>query len=251
MSHLTIGRHRTGLLKASHVDALAALKDMHDKLTYASTAEEIGQAFHAVGKPFGFTTCLLLDMRKLFDEVGPAIIFAARGRELLQIFDAGQRVGKTPLFVRARESEEPFIMSKLRAELQIGDEWWSYFPKYFRGYDGVVVPIHDRGALVWYAGFAGAEPDLSPRARAVMCAAAYAAHARFLELLDSKRPNSPLTQRESQCLRLVSLGKTDIEIGQALDISPRTVRFHIGNAKTKLGVATRIQAVTKRIHDNT
>jgi DNA-binding CsgD family transcriptional regulator len=233
------------------VDALAALKDMHDKLSYAGTAEQIGRAFHAVGKALGFTTCLLVDMTKLFDEVGPAIIFAAKGREPIEVFDAERRVGRTPLFVRARETEEPFIMSQLRSELKIGgEEWWSYFPEYFRDYDGMVVPIHERGKLAWYVGFAGREPDLSPRARATMCAAAYAAHARFVELIDAKRPNSPLTHRESQCLRLVAEGKTDSEVGHILEISPRTVRFHIGNAKAKLGVATRIQAVTKRIGDD-
>lgn len=232
------------------MDGLAALKNMYDELTYAGTAEQIGQAFLAVGMSFGFTTCLLVDMRKLFDEVGPAILFAAKGRQPIEIVDAGQRLAKTPLFTRARETEEPFVMSQLRKELGIGDEWWSYFPPYFKGYDGMVVPIHENGELVWYVGFGGSEPDLSPRARAVMCTAAYAAYARFLELINAKPPHSPLTQRESQCLRLVAQGKTDAEIGGLLEISPRTVRFHIGNAKTKLGVATRIQAVTKRIAEN-
>ena len=58
---------------------------------------------------------------------------------------------------------------------------------------------------------------------------------------------SPLTPREAECLRLVSQGITDEQIAVELNISPRTVRFHIGNAKTKLGVTTRIQAVAKRL----
>jgi DNA-binding CsgD family transcriptional regulator len=45
----------------------------------------------------------------------------------------------------------------------------------------------------------------------------------------------------------VADGKTDVEVGKILDISPRTVRFHINNAKVKLGVSTRIQAVAKRL----
>jgi DNA-binding CsgD family transcriptional regulator len=59
-------------------------------------------------------------------------------------------------------------------------------------------------------------------------------------------PHSPLTRRESECLHWVAGGKTDFEVGKILEISPRTVRFHITNAKTKLGVATRIQAVVKK-----
>ena len=55
-----------------------------------------------------------------------------------------------------------------------------------------------------------------------------------------------LTARESECLHWVGEGKTDAEVGKTLDISSRTVRFHITNAKRKLGVTSRIQAVTKR-----
>ena len=53
-----------------------------------------------------------------------------------------------------------------------------------------------------------------------------------------------LSPRETECLRWAALGKTDNEIGTILSISPRTARFHVENAKRKLGVATRIQAVT-------
>jgi len=80
-----------------------------------------------------------------------------------------------------------------------------------------------------------------------MSAATHAAYARFCELLDSKTAKSPLSPRESECLRWISDGKTDSEAGKILHISPRTVRFHINNAKVKLGVSTRIQAVAKRV----
>ena len=43
----------------------------------------------------------------------------------------------------------------------------------------------------------------------------------------------------------VARGKTSIEIAQILELSKRTVDFHIDNARTKLGAATRTQAVIK------
>jgi DNA-binding CsgD family transcriptional regulator len=55
---------------------------------------------------------------------------------------------------------------------------------------------------------------------------------------------SPLTARERECLHWVSQGKTDFEIGVILGISARTARFHIENSKRKLGVTSRVQAVT-------
>ena len=54
-----------------------------------------------------------------------------------------------------------------------------------------------------------------------------------------------LSQRETETLTWAARGKTSAEIGQILGISKRTVDFHIDNARIKLGVATRTQAVLK------
>ncbi len=52
-----------------------------------------------------------------------------------------------------------------------------------------------------------------------------------------------VTPREAQVLTWIAAGKSDWEIGRILDISAKTVNFHVERAKRKFGVATRIQAV--------
>ena len=52
-----------------------------------------------------------------------------------------------------------------------------------------------------------------------------------------------MTARESEVLGWVAVGKSDWAIGQILNISGKTVNFHVENAKRKLGVGTRVQAV--------
>jgi DNA-binding NarL/FixJ family response regulator len=52
-----------------------------------------------------------------------------------------------------------------------------------------------------------------------------------------------LTSRESEILQLLAIGKSNQEIAAALSISERTVKFHINNIFTKLGVSDRTQAV--------
>ena len=54
-----------------------------------------------------------------------------------------------------------------------------------------------------------------------------------------------LSDREIECLTWSARGKTSSEIAQILDLSKRTVDFHIENARRKLNVATRIEAVVK------
>lgn len=57
-------------------------------------------------------------------------------------------------------------------------------------------------------------------------------------------PEEPaLSRREIECLQWLAAGKTLQEAAIILDISERTLRFHIANARTRLGVATTMQAV--------
>jgi DNA-binding CsgD family transcriptional regulator len=56
-------------------------------------------------------------------------------------------------------------------------------------------------------------------------------------------PQAHMTPRESEILAWVAAGKSDWAIGRILNISGKTVNFHVENAKRKLGVATRVQAV--------
>jgi DNA-binding response OmpR family regulator len=57
--------------------------------------------------------------------------------------------------------------------------------------------------------------------------------------------NVGLNDREIETLTWAARGKTSAEIATLLDLSKRTVDFHIENARTKLGVSTRIQAAVK------
>ncbi|MGB6489672.1 MAG: LuxR family transcriptional regulator [Steroidobacteraceae bacterium] len=56
-----------------------------------------------------------------------------------------------------------------------------------------------------------------------------------------------LTQRERECLTLAALGKTDWEIGHVLRLSEATVHTHVEQAKRRIGVATRMQAVVRAL----
>ena len=55
--------------------------------------------------------------------------------------------------------------------------------------------------------------------------------------------NQPLTDRESEVLRLISLGYSNKEIGASLDLSVKTIEAHKSNAMRKLGISGRIDIV--------
>jgi LuxR family quorum sensing-dependent transcriptional regulator len=119
-----------------------------------------------------------------------------------------------------------------------------------RNGEGLVVPIYHADQPVAAAGFWGPGPDTSPLTRALLQIVSHAAAERSDALKGSRRSASTaLTAREAQCLGQVACGHPDAEIGRQLGISARTVRFHIDSAKTKLGAATRIQAVAKALRE--
>src|SRR5262249_34637051 len=117
---------------------------------------------------------------------------------------------------------------------------------------GLIVPVRRGGKLLGIVMYAGVRCRIGPIERSMLHLLAHTAIVHALALKDlapgaaaASQPVSDLSPRELQCLQWASRGKTDAEIGLILGISARTARFHIENAKKKLGAATRVQAVAE------
>lgn len=65
--------------------------------------------------------------------------------------------------------------------------------------------------------------------------------------LTERLSSTELTQRELQVLQLLAVGRRNQEISATLSISERTVKFHVNNIFTKLGVSDRTQAVIQAL----
>src|SRR5215472_6130583 len=91
-------------------------------------------------------------------------------------------------------------------------------------------------------------PDCQLIACAIHCAAARIDRKVPDRALPLRRlGNGMLSERESQCLIESARGKTTSEIGQILQISERTVAFHLANVRRKLDAANSRHAVTKAL----
>jgi two-component system NarL family response regulator len=71
--------------------------------------------------------------------------------------------------------------------------------------------------------------------------------AAIAQKLAERMATEQLTQREQDVLEQIVRGKSNKEIGAALDISEATVKTHINNLLGKLGVEDRTQAATAAI----
>jgi two-component system, NarL family, response regulator len=65
--------------------------------------------------------------------------------------------------------------------------------------------------------------------------------------LAERMPQSDLSPRELEVLRLVADGKSNKRIADALGLSEATVRTHVSNILSKLGVDDRTQAATEAL----
>ena len=68
---------------------------------------------------------------------------------------------------------------------------------------------------------------------------------RLISFAEPEPDDPKLTGRERDSLAWVAEGKSDWEIGKILGLSETTVRFHVDNARRKLGAVNRAQAVAR------
>ncbi len=73
------------------------------------------------------------------------------------------------------------------------------------------------------------------------------AAAALLQQLRGDEPLPALSPREAEVLRQVAAGQTNKAIAVKLGISEHTVKFHLGSAMSKLGAASRAEAVATAI----
>ena len=62
-------------------------------------------------------------------------------------------------------------------------------------------------------------------------------------------PGFDLTERESEVLTLMVVGLTNTQIAARLTVSPSTVKSHVSNILSKLGVASRSEAVALAVRN--
>ena len=110
--------------------------------------------------------------------------------------------------------------------------------------DASVVGAVKAGAI----GYLLKDTDSDELCRAIRAAAAGqvqlspAAAARLMREVRAPQSLEPLTDRETEVLRLLAEGKSNKEIAASLSISDNTVKTHVGNVFTKLDVQSRTQA---------
>jgi len=228
----------------SHFDRL---QNFLKQLPAIKSASELAAATSTVSAAFGLPTLMVGALVVRGDKVGGRFYFGNWSDEWTSVY-LEKVFADDPLVHEARRRMSPFTWSELWAEgdlpeavrvvIEMGRK---------RGWqEGLAVPIHGPGGYLGLVSFAGGAVTLSASDRALLLALAHAAHQRGKALYGNKIDVAiRLTRRELQTMRWVSRGKTDAQIGAILKLSATTVHYYVEQAKRKLGVRSRSQAVSE------
>jgi DNA-binding CsgD family transcriptional regulator len=225
--------------------------DSIEDISRAVSAEAVWEAVKAFARPNGFDYMLVLKTKESsLEAISGSVLYTDMPAGFAEAFDAAGFSRDNPLVSHAFVEPRPYTAAELwgmdltvrqrRALAQLNLS--------LEVLDGLIIPIRIADKLEGIVMLGGRNPKMEPVVRSSLHLFAQCAVEHVLEFeLKPRRREGGLSPREVECLRWAAAGKTDAEIGRILTISPRTTRFHIENAKKKLGVATRIQAVTEAL----
>ena len=162
---------------------------------------------------------------------------AGNGRQAVELF---------------RQHMPDIVLMDLRMPLMTGVEATKDIRSEYPGARIIVLTTYDGDEDIYRALQAGARAYLLKDVlREDLLAAIRAVHAGQRHIppavaarLAERLPLSDLTARELEVLKLIVKGMSNSEIGAALTISTGTVKIHVNNILSKLGVSDRTQAAT-------
>jgi DNA-binding CsgD family transcriptional regulator len=170
----------------------------------------------------------------------------------------GAAAGVRPVRRLAWKAARSFLLSEHREELlqgEISRHWFETFTALTGGMDMLVVPVRRDGEPAGIGLTCGAPAsfdDAMIAATATLTHAAFAARARIApagvraDEGDSDTDGRPrLTPRQACVLDFAAKGLSEEDIAATLGMSRRTVRFHLDEARVRLGVDAKRLAVER------
>lgn len=225
-------------------------EQIYESMQSADNAGQLLEYINTYAKQCGFAHVAYVMRVPLLNGTVKWLSFGSLPQEWIDHYAARKYADVDPLVRKALNSIEPLVWSaKLFSD---APQIWVDAQR-FNLKVGISQPCWAAQGVFGMLSFLRSGPALSSgeisMLRRQMQIAANLLHLSMYEHLDIPTMNCVsevnLTMREREILRWTSEGKTAEIIGTILNISTRTVNFHISNVLTKLVAVNKVQAVAK------
>ena len=176
-----------------------------------------------------------------------AIIITSAPSEMIQNHEAREPVSSNPLEGILCQAGAPFEFRLDNSASSAPADFRSFAEGVSSAYNldcSFIIPVYhpDHGQTVVF--FLGKRAPMSIIETAELALYGHLVHQKLRQVSARPvKPDSPLTERERECLIWTSVGKTSVEIAQILSLSEHTVNHYLNNAARKFDAVNRTQAV--------
>lgn len=245
------------------------LEESLNRITNSQTVEELQPLLDQLGRAHGFSHSTYIDVRKVPLQGEPLPFFTTTVPEkFLESYLESGMVSFDPVVRRAATTNSPFLWTdcrpfsegvRKRPGVKTSARRLMDLATDYRFQQGYVVPCHavdsaGRPASAFVSFYWGGKAEDLQKSGALppwLRLAVTVYHEKMLELrglaTNDNDPPPELSDREMECLVWSARGKTTVEVASILNITERTIEFHIGNVMQKLGVYNKVHAVAVAI----
>jgi LuxR family quorum-sensing transcriptional regulator LasR len=208
-----------------------------------------------LGNNYGFEQTLIAVASERPTSLGEAFIHSNYSSQWLNIYNCKQLVAIDPTVAHCVMRSTPLIWKPAtfsgKKQKEMYEEASSFGLR-----SGITLPFHgtngEVGILCFITDASSGKsfiqdalhhiPELS-----MLRDFAFESSMRFMKISNHQPPPPSITQRELECLKWCTAGKSSWEIAKILRCSEAVINFHFGNLRRKFHATSRRQVVVKAI----
>lgn len=225
-----------------------------DRFQNIESLDALHQALSDCAQDFGFNKFILGKIPRPGTTLEDSVFSADWDPEWVLHYLRNDYLSIDPIPIRSFQSDVPFEWGELKqSRLLTKDARMLLDDARSIGMrDGFCIPVFGPAGAQDCLSFAGDKNELSDSDKSILYLAGIYAASQARRLRGMDRPNlpTPLSDREVECLKWTSHGKTAWEISVILSISQNTVESYLSSAIKKLGATNRVQAVAEALRRN-
>jgi DNA-binding CsgD family transcriptional regulator len=235
------------------MDPIACARAFIERCQNREPVDQLTAAFELAVQRIGFRLFACVSHTDPSASVPGAVLVHNFPNPWVRVYNESRLHSIDAVMIHADRSHLPFLWEsdELKQQLTLEQQEMFAAARSFGIENGYTIPIHMPRILGIPNGSCSVVPateSLNPASYlAVAVMAPYFYHALSRSEAHADRPCAILTRRQRECLALVAQGKDDWTIGRLLKLSEHTVHAYLEDAKLRLRVTTRAQAVAEAL----